>query len=326
MTGTMEILTPSWKSKGLPAQKKTHSIPKTAWKAVLYSASLFWSHLSRIWIDTSDSWREWPLMSWAPAVCTWHESAASSSWYNSRVFRGPLHFAWLGKSLLCVNSSVIPKKGNCRQVKKKQMKKTDGPETLWGRTNFEMPKSKTPSQYCEDLLSIGLPGAPTLQGRWYLSRTMGLVWHHKSAALGCTTPALPKHPMHLGQAHTPLRNAGQPEMWPGWTDKTPAAVKRQWGWEWGIQFSRMPSSARKFLVLTHKKYQLHLPLPFRQAALVSRSLLWSQQSHIQGEDANESWSSLRNVFKWHYHTIVSIWYPSIERRKRTIINVYASIF
>lgn len=58
MTGTMQILTPSWKCKDLPAQKETHSVPKTAWKAVLYSASLFWSHLSGIRIDISDSRRE----------------------------------------------------------------------------------------------------------------------------------------------------------------------------------------------------------------------------------------------------------------------------
>lgn len=40
----------------------------------------------------------------------------------------------VGKSLLCVSSSVTPKKGNHRQVKKKQVKRTDGPETLWGET------------------------------------------------------------------------------------------------------------------------------------------------------------------------------------------------
>lgn len=83
----------------LACTEKTHRMSKTAWKAVLYSASLFWSHLSRIRIDISDSWREWPLLPWAPAACT---SAAAPPWYNSRVSRGPLHFVWSGKIIaLC---------------------------------------------------------------------------------------------------------------------------------------------------------------------------------------------------------------------------------
>lgn len=41
-----------------------------------------------------------------------------------------------GKSFLCVSSSVTPKKGNCRQVKKKQVKRTDELETLWGENKL----------------------------------------------------------------------------------------------------------------------------------------------------------------------------------------------
>lgn len=112
-----------------------------------------------------------------------------------------------------------------------------------GKTNFEMSKSKHLLITAKAYLSIGLPGGPSLQGRWYLSAKP---WDlsdsiNQQPLDGCTTPALPRHPVHLGQAHTLLRSAGQPEVWSRWTGKTPPAVKRvALGVRWGIQSSRMP--------------------------------------------------------------------------------------
>lgn len=112
-----------------------------------------------------------------------------------------------------------------------------------GKTNFGMSKSKPLLSTAKAYLCIGLPGGPSLQGRWYLSAEP---WDLSDSTSqqpldGCTTPALPRHPVHLGQAHRLLRNAGQPEGWSGWTGKTPPAAKRvALGVRWETQFSRMP--------------------------------------------------------------------------------------
>lgn len=70
------------------------------------------------------------------------------------------------KSLLYVSSPATLKKGNCRQVKKKQVKRTDGPEILWGETQtLKCLKAKHFLNTAKTYLSIG----PSLQGRWYVS-------------------------------------------------------------------------------------------------------------------------------------------------------------
>lgn len=118
-----------------------------------------------------------------------------------------------------------------------------------------MSKSKPLLSTAKAYLCIGLPGGPSLQGRWYLSAEP---WDLSDSTSqqpldGCTTPALPRHPVHLGQAHKLLRNAGQPEGWSGWTGKTPPAVKRvALGGEVGNTVQQDARFARKFLVLTHK--------------------------------------------------------------------------
>lgn len=307
-------------------------MPKTAWKAVLYSASLFWSHLSRIKIDISDSWREWPqivhALSPSSGITVQQHLPGTITEFSGDLCILPE----AGKSLLYVSSSVTPKKWNFRKVKKKQVKRRDGPETcetLWGKTQtLKCLRAKHLPKSANTYLSIGLPGGPSLQGRWCLSAEP---WDLSDTRSQQPLEA-PLHPCWdtqcTGGKHSPSSGVQVSQRWGlEWSGKTPPAVKRQWlwGWGWGIGFSRMPGSARKPLVLPHTKpvqctFLLHLSKHYWCQGTSS-----DPNSHVQGEDASESWSSVRNVVKWNYHTIISILYPSTDNRKRIKINVYPQI-